>query len=143
VRPSRYASAIVAFLLSCASVPESVTSWVEAPNSVPVGEAFIIRAHVHNASEQPVVLRQFDIGEAYLEGVIVDRTTPMFTELFKVWGLATYGFDRQVAPGEHFVVEISAQALKVGVFQGDFHLCVNSSVNCSFLTITTQIVSDE
>jgi len=139
----RYVCALAASLLSCASVPDSVTSWVEAPPSIRVGEAFIIRAHVNNASEKPVVLRELDIGQSYLDGVIIDRTTPMFTELYQVWGMTTYGFERQVAPGEHFVVEFTAQALKPGVFQGDFDLCVNSSVNCSFQTITTQILPDE
>ena len=140
--PSRHLVALAALLLSCASVPDSVTSWVEAPSSVRVGDAFVIRAHVNNASNEAVVVRGLDISESYLEGVIVDRTTPMFTELFRSMGLATYGFDRPVAPGEHLVVEITAQALEPGVFQGDFNFCINSSVACSFQTITTQIVSE-
>ena len=115
--------------------------WVESSDDVKVGEPFTIQAHVNNESSSTAMLHSLDIGDSYLAGVSIDRTEPPFStsEHIPVDNTVAHWFNLAVGPGEHLIVTLHATATRAGVQQGDFDICVNSEINCQFLTITTPV----
>jgi hypothetical protein len=111
--------------------PSNVKVTAEAPTTVAKGERFEIRAKVLNTAREKQVLRDLDIADAYLEGIVIESTRPEFREAMHIPidNTMSYSFDIPIDPGDETVVVFTAYAAKRGDFSGEIDFCVNTEFN--------------
>lgn len=121
--------AIVLFFQACS--PQGVKVSADAPPTVAKGERFEIRAKVLNTSGERQTLCDLDIADEYLEGIIIEDTTPDYTEAWHVPidNSMSYSFDLPLDPGEETVVVLTAYAAKRGDYSGEMDFCINTEYN--------------
>jgi hypothetical protein len=116
--------------------PENVTVQVEIPSQAQVGDPFEFDITVTNSGPESVQLFSTAISMNFLNGIIIDRTNPQFTETNQYDALGggetfiNYYFSQSIAPGETLKVVFSGKAVSTGVFSGNMDVCINSDFNC-------------
>lgn len=120
---------VLASLVACLpSTPQNVEVSVEAPVEVRQGERFTIRARIRNTAPELQELVDLDIADAYLKGIVIERTEPPFKEAMHVPidDTMSYKLELPVPSGEERVVVLHAYAAHPGDYAGEFDFCVNT-----------------
>ncbi len=127
--------------LGCAAFaePENIEVSIDAPVSVSVGQAFEVVLTVKNTGPSNQTLVDMDIGEDYLEGVVVQKMDPPFKDALDAFGIMTYSMDLALPPEQEITVTISAYAAHAGDYSGSIDLCINSAVSCLYYPVRTII----
>lgn len=133
--------ALVLGLRWAISEPEGVEVVVEAPLEVARGERFRVLAKARNVGDEPRRLVDVDVADAYLEGIVVESTTPPFRDAMAVPidDTMSYSFDLEMAPGGEASVAFSMFAAHVGDFSGDIDFCIDSETRCLSYPVRTLV----
>lgn len=119
-----------------ASRPEFVLG-IDTPHAVEIGKTFIIRTHVTNPTDAPLVLDFIDFGGTLAEGLDLESVSPnpKSQENDKEnWSLM---FEKSLEPGETVATEFMVKAMKEGIWTGDLEFWDGISGACvtSYVTI--------
>lgn len=120
---------------------DDVTIAIEAPAAVALRDEFSIEIRLHNTGPAERTLVDLDIADEYLEGVMVRRMDPPFSDAMHVPidNTQSYSLDLAIAPGEEIVLIVYALGAEVGDFSGDFDFCIDSAVRCLSYPVRTLI----
>ncbi|MDG1950333.1 MAG: hypothetical protein P8J32_06005 [bacterium] len=122
------------------SMPEGLEADVEAPLRVSVGEQFEVVATVVNGSADEQTMHSIDIDSEYIDGIAVTGSAPEFNENFLLDdGTITHFFETPVAAGETTTFTFNMEALTAGDYKGDFDICFDDGLTCTFLQIRTLV----
>lgn len=112
--------------------PKDITAQVNAPLHVTVKQEFVIEVRVQNTAAKSQKLVSIDVGDAYLQGVAIQRTDPAFKQSMHVpiVNVQSYEYGQPIAAGGELVVKLHAVAVKAGDFAADVSVCVNSESTC-------------
>jgi hypothetical protein len=115
-----------------AAPPDDVEVYIDAPVEVANGQQFVIEARVTNLANERQILVDLDVADAYLEGIVIERTDPPFTEAFHVPidNTFSYSVDVPIPAGEEVTVRLYAYAARPGDFNGYIDFCINSEIKC-------------
>ncbi len=119
--------------------PENVQISVEAPTTVKKDDRFEIKASVRNTAATAQTLVDIDVGEEYLEGIVIEGTEPPFSEAMHIPidNTMSYSFDLPIAPGAEVVVVFHAYAAQASDYSSEVDFCINSEVSCLSYPIRT------
>ncbi|PJE77170.1 hypothetical protein COV05_00985 [Candidatus Uhrbacteria bacterium CG10_big_fil_rev_8_21_14_0_10_48_16] len=119
-------------------VPDGLTAVVDAPLRASVGESFPVVVTITNNTDEEQLLHSIDVAEAYIDGIAVISTSPVFTESFILGdGTVTHFFETPVPAGEVVTATFTMEALTPGDMRGDFDVCFAEGGTCAFLQIRT------
>jgi len=123
------------------SAPENITVEIEVPTRVEVGEQFNVIANITNTGSDAQELNSIDIGDEYLEGVIIYGSEPAYSETFHVPidNTISHSMMHSIEAGETLSVSFDAEALIEGDYSGAFDVCVNGPVSCLYYSIRTLV----
>jgi uncharacterized repeat protein (TIGR01451 family) len=113
-----------------------VTVQTDIPAVAQVGDAIEFSIAVTNISTEDVELVGVDISMYFLRGIIIDRTSPPYTETSQFNSVGSdevyisYYFHQTIAPGETLTLVFFGNAVTGGDFSGDVDVCINSDFNC-------------
>ena len=126
-------------LLSLGCSPENIQISVESPTTVKKDERFVIQTSARNTATTPQTLVDIDVGEEYLEGIVIESTEPPFSEAMHIPidNTMSYSFDLAIAPGEEVVVIFHAYAAQAGDHSSEVDFCINSETSCLYYPIRT------
>ncbi|OQY27244.1 MAG: hypothetical protein B6I38_10325 [Anaerolineaceae bacterium 4572_5.1] len=113
--------------------PENITVDMTLPVEVAKGDEFVMEVQVTNSANEPQELNSIDIDVSYLDGVIINRTEPIysdFSEIEFVKSFHSYFFGNDIPANSSFIVKFYMTALKPGDFSGSVDVCINSEVEC-------------
>lgn len=121
------------------SSPEGIQVSIETPTTVAKGGRFQIVAKVQNSAPRPQILVSLDVADSHLEGIVVERTEPPFTEAFHVPidNTMSYTFNLNINSGAQQVVVLHAYAARSGDFKGEVDFCINTAYDCMPYPIRT------
>jgi len=139
------AAAIAVLLAAAAGIwvwhaakdPEGVRVTIEAPDTVAVGEEFVMSVAVENLREdRPFNLTDVDVHDDYLKGFAVLGTEPPAKSNMHVPldNSMSYSFDVSIAPKETQRFRFRLRPPAPGVFRGNVDVCEGSR----FLTTGAQ-----
>ena len=121
-------------LTGCQMTPENVNVSLEAPTATAQKSRFVIKATVENTAAEEQKLVSLDVGDEYLEGIVIEKTVPPFKDAFHVPidNTMSYTYDINIAAGRKVTVLLHAYAAKTGDFSSAVDFCINS--NACFLS---------
>ena len=116
--------------------PENIDVSINTPINIDVGDTVELIVTITNTGTSSVELNSIDISLNYLNGFVVEETTPPFTETsqFDAWFVdetyQTFYFYQAIESGETLSIVFNAQAVLTGDFSGDIDVCIDSESNC-------------
>src|SRR5688572_9636304 len=94
--------------------PDDIDVAVSAPAQVEIGQEVRIEIIVQNNSSQPSELASIDIGQQYLDGIVIFSSVPGFesTNEYESLGVGyrTYYFDQTISAGGSLTVVFTREA---------------------------------
>jgi hypothetical protein len=125
----------------CFSGPENIAVEIDVPTRASVGETFMITADITNTDGEAHILDSIDIGDEYLEGVVILGTDPAYSQTFHVPidNTMSHTLLQTIEAGETLSVTFEAEALVAGDYSGAFDVCIDSGGNCLFYSIRTLV----
>ena len=123
------------------SVPEDISVGVIAPATAQVGAPFSILVRVNNLASDEQMLDSIDIETSYLEGVVIESSSPDYVETFGIIGWQSYTYLQRIPPESELIVQIIAVPVAAGDYSGAIDVCINTGANCitrELRTIVTQ-----
>jgi len=129
-------------LISC-STPQNIVVNIEAPTQAVIGEPFEIVITVENQSESSQTIQSIDIGNKYLEGILLSESNPAFTESwdFPAFGFMSFDYKTEIPASESTQVALTMEAILAGDYSASFDVCINTEANCIYNVVRT-VVSD-
>jgi hypothetical protein len=129
------------FFSQATETPADISIQVSAPANANVGDDIIIEVTITNTGQQSRELNSIDIYTSYLDGVVIQRTSPTYDEFSdNLFGnFHSYYFYRQLPPGSTTTVQFFARAVMSGNFSGDLDVCIDSEIRCTSYFIRTVI----
>ena len=120
-------------------LPSDVNISAEVPLRVNRDDDFVVLAGVTNTGDESRTLVDLDVADSTLEGIVIQRTEPPFSDAMHVPidNTQSYSFDLPIAPGEEVVVRFHAVAAHKGDFAGDIDFCVDSETSCGSYPLRT------
>ena len=117
-------------LVACA-VPENIEIGVTAPITISQLQRFQIEATARNTGSAVQTLVSLDIADEYLQGIVIESSTPPFANAFHVPidNTMSYSFDLPIQPGAEVTVLFQAFAAHPGDFAGEVDFCINSETS--------------
>ena len=64
--------------------PENITVDMTLPVEVAKGDEFVMEVQVTNSANEPQELNSIDIDVSYLDGVIINRTEPIYSDFSEI-----------------------------------------------------------
>ena len=128
------------FLNGCA-YPEDITVVVEAPTQATVGEPFELIVKIKNESSEPQTLISIDVGTDYLEGILLEESTPAYVQSwsFDLLGFMSFDYKMEVAPGESLEVVYLMNPFNPGDYSGSVDVCINNEMDCVYNIVRTVV----
>lgn len=126
-------------------IADEVTVDWDVPAALDLNEPFELDIAITNVSNSPVDLASMDINKEYLQGMLIQTTTPLYVNTYEYSPLGggelfqTYSFNTSIAPGETLTVTFRGQAVLRGDYPGTMIICINSSFNCKTISVRTII----
>ena len=129
-------------LVGCGTPKNIVCSW-DSPVSVKNGERFEITVTVKNTDEKQQKLVSLDVGQEYLEGIIIEKSMPPFFESSRIPidNTISYSYNITIEPDEEQTIVLSAYAAKSGDFSSEVDFCINSEI--SFLSHSIRTIIED
>lgn len=136
---------LVIFLGVLVQEPEGVRVSVGAPAEATVGEPFLARLQVENISAEPRTLVDLDVADSYLEGFIIQSSSPPYTDTLHVPldNTLSHSYDLPVPPGGSLVVLLTVMPVRTGDHYGDFDFCIDSELSCISQRVRTVVRAGE
>jgi hypothetical protein len=106
--------------------PEGVSLNVVAPSQATVGQAFTVKVTITNASANPVQVRDIDVGEEYLAGIMVESVDPKPASSSVAMGYHTNTMNQTVPVNGSLTVTFNMKALSAGDHMGDIDVYLDS-----------------
>jgi len=115
------------------------------PSAMTVGEDIKFDIAISNITAAPVDLFSIDFSTNYLQGVLIEATTPLYVNVFEytAWGggevFQSYSFKQSIPPGEPLLIAFNGRAVMSGDYTGTIVVCINSAFNCKTNVLRTII----
>ena len=117
--------------------PHAVLIWVDGPKSVRVGGNVKFIVTIRNSGLKELFrFRDINFDASFVRGFDVVAVDPQPTATDRTIGDLELTFDRAVADGSEFKVQVTLKALRAGGYSGDVDVDVTDSV---FYTRSAQI----
>ena len=119
----------VVFVAGC-GVPDNVDVVRDFPSDVVVGEEFTFTVTVMNRDARVHELRSVDVGDDFLEGIVILGTSLPVREEYDAFGWHVYEFKKDLAGQSETSVVFTAKARVAGDFSGDLDVCIDGDGSC-------------
>ncbi len=112
------------------------------PDTVVVGEPFVITITASNPHEQTIVLDNVEFPDRFFEGFEILEVRPEATgeSPVRLPRLRVWYFDHPIEPGETRTLEFTARATRAGGLAVEFGVC-NSYEDCAGVTRAVQVAA--
>jgi hypothetical protein len=125
---------IIGALYFASKEPENATYDLSVPATAGLNQPVEFTITVANTSKKNIELVGVDFSTAFLDGLVIESSTPDYTDTNQFGGLGqdyiTYYFRQTIAPGESLTLTFNAKAVTAGNFVGDVDVCINSDYTC-------------
>lgn len=126
--------------------PEGAEISIDVPTEVQVGDQFDILVYVENTQLEPQNLIAISFADDYLTGVRVLDSNPTFIyqdtlEILEI-PIQIFTYQEMILQGEILIINITAEAIRVGDFGGEIQICLNSPTNCERIPTRTIIIGN-
>ena len=128
-------------LMFMAQEPEDIEVMVDTPLNVVQGESFVIGVRVTNTADHEQTLYSLDIADAYLDGIAITGSDPPYStsDHIPIDNTWSYTYMLDIAPMQTVQVQLAAQALSPGDYNGEMDVCINSEVQFLSYQVRTYV----
>lgn len=130
-------------LSACGDVPENVSIRKSFPSEVKVGETFKILVSIDNDEDYRRILTSIDIDKEFLKGIYITKASPKPRQEYYAVGLHVFEYDKPIEAMQNQSIVLTAKALRVGDFSGDFDVCIDGDANCESGSIRVLVAHQE
>jgi len=119
--------------------PEDVDLEVQVPETVTVGDPFLIRVTARNTGDQNHTLHSVIFPETLLQKMAVLEITPAPVESDEFADITTYLLQAPIAPHEEAQLSITLVPKEPGLHISTLDVCIDSSTRCVTFRFTITV----
>ena len=130
--------------LSACGTPDGVTVNIEMSQQVKVNESFDLIVSITNEADEAQKLTSIDIGNDYLDGILLESSTPSYSESwdFDVMGFMSYDYNMEIPAGETLQIIYTMKGIAEGDYSGSLDVCINTESDCLYNDIRTIVEAE-